>query len=201
MPCVLWKANKTNEDDHKDQTMTKFKVLKTRPPAEHSLIKGFTLIEVILYVGIVVGMLASTFVVSNNILIAQERNNINGEVFDNAMFIMQKIKWALDDAIIINAPAANTTSTTLSIDKASSTQNSYVFDLAGNVARLASGGASPVSLVSGHVLVDELTFQYVDPQFGPSSIRVTLRVSNAPYTGLTTYNTSTTLQTSIFLTQ
>lgn len=162
---------------------------------------GFTLIEVILYVGIVVGMLAVAFVVSNNILIAQERNNINGEVFDNAMFVMQKISWALDGASVISSPAANTTSTVLSLNKASSTQNPYVFDIANNVARLAVGGASPVPLISDHALIDELTFQYVDPPLGPSSIRITLRVRNAPYTGLTTYNTSTTLQTSIFLTQ
>ena len=119
---------------------------------------------------------------------------------------MQKIAWVLDDASAINTPVANTTSSTLSVDKASSTQNSYVFDITDGVARLAVGGAAPVPLVSDRVIVDELTFWYVDPEFGPSSIRITLRVRNAPYTSLTThtgftYNTSTTLQTSIFLTQ
>lgn len=167
----------------------------------HASLTGFTLLEVLIYVGIVIGMLASAFVVSNNILIAQERNNINGEVFDNAVFVMRKITWALDDVDTITTPSINTTSTTLSVNKASSTQNPYVFDIVSSTVRLAAGAGSAVPLVTDKALVDELTFQHVDPEFGPSSIRITLRVRNAPYTGLTTYNTSTTLQTSIFLTQ
>jgi Tfp pilus assembly protein PilE len=162
--------------------------------------RGFTLVEVILYVGIVVGMLASAFVVSNNLLIAQQRNNVNGEVFDNAIFVMQRIAWALDDAETINLPLANATATTLSITKASSTENPYVFDTASSIVRLAVAGGSPVALISDRVLIDELTFRHVAPALGPESVRITLRVRNAPYTGLSTYNTSTTLETSIFLT-
>ncbi|OHB21905.1 MAG: hypothetical protein A2939_01390 [Parcubacteria group bacterium RIFCSPLOWO2_01_FULL_48_18] len=173
--------------------------LNTNNDVQSGYPMGFTLIEVILYVGIVVGMLGSSFVVMNNILIAQERNTINAEVFDNANFVMRKIVWALDDISIINQPSANTTSTTLSVNKASSTENPYVFDLASNTIRLSTGGGSATALTTGKVIVDSVSFRHVDPAFGPSSVQISIAISNAPQTGLTTYNASTTLETSIFL--
>lgn len=161
--------------------------------------KGFTLIEVIIYVAIVMGMVTATFVIINNILEAQERNAINIEVFDNINFAMRKIAWALDDATTINQPSANATGTILSIDKASSSENSFVFDINSSTLQLSTASGTAFALTNDRVLVDEVTFQHVDPDIGPSSVRIILKIKNTPRIGLTTYNASSTIETSIFM--
>lgn len=142
-------------------------------------IKGFTLVEIIIYAALV-SLMAEFAIFSMNQIIGNNnlvRSKI--EVEEEMNFTLQKINWALSGASAINQPAAGATSTILSVNKINFSQNPIVFDLNGNNVRLSKGGSGFSELNNQKVSVSRLVFEHLAASANaPEAIKTTIAINS-----------------------
>ena len=143
-------------------------------------LRGFTLIETLIYIGLFAVIMSLTVVMLYQIIANQDRNRGAIEVEEEANFVMGKIKWGFSAMRVINQPTTSSTGNILSLDKWNFSQNPLVFGLSSGTVTLARGTSSAVALTSDRVFVDELTF-YNRPSTNnyPPSIVITMGIRSA----------------------
>ncbi|OGG43915.1 hypothetical protein A3G50_02795 [Candidatus Jorgensenbacteria bacterium RIFCSPLOWO2_12_FULL_42_11] len=119
---------------------------------------GFTLMETIIYIGIIAVILSSFLLITEQIIFSSNRTRQQIELAENQKFLIQKINWLLRSADTVNAPAPGATSATLSINKTNFADNPLVIDLVNNAIRLTTGGAGAIPITNDLVTVTDLTF-------------------------------------------
>ncbi len=120
--------------------------------------KGFTLIETLLYMIIVVFIVTSVVGLGISLTQTARQVEIENELNANARFVVQKLDWLLHGATGINSPAIGVHGNSLSLNTASTSLNPFVIDLSGNAIRLKVGSAAPVNITNSDVKVTSLSF-------------------------------------------
>ncbi|MBI4129007.1 MAG: type II secretion system protein [Parcubacteria group bacterium] len=160
-----------------DRRAISTKVLKGIAPRSRreSRGAGFTLIETIVYLGILALIMSVAFIVSARIMESERTASRHAEVQEEARFLMGKIMWIMNGAQIITAPPPGATSTALAVVKFNFPENPIMLESGSGVARIAVGTNPAVPLTSANVRVSSLVFTHI-PQTGsrPPGIRVTL---------------------------
>lgn len=140
--------------------------------------KGFTLIEVLIYSAILTILLTGVLITFYSVINTSDslRNQI--ELVENAKFLEQKLRWALTGTTQINAPGLGSTSDTLSIERPGA-GSPLVFDLSGGVVRMASGSGDPISITNDFVIVSSLSFKnFSFSSETKNSIRIQANLTN-----------------------
>ena len=119
---------------------------------------GFTLMETIIYIGIIAVILSSFLLITEQIIFSSNRTRQQIELAENQKFLIQKINWLLRSVDTVNVPAPGATSATLSINKTNFADNPLIIDLANNAIRLTTGGAGAIPITNDSVTVTDLTF-------------------------------------------
>mgnify|MGYP001591337622 FL=1 len=119
---------------------------------------GFTLIETLIYAVLTTFILTFAILTTYQFIENADRLRYQRELAENKKFLEQKIYWTLQNISAINAPAANATSTSLSIDKLSYASNPVVVDTTDWIARLKKGSGGAIPITSDYVAVQNLTF-------------------------------------------
>ena len=114
--------------------------------------RGFTFIELILYVSIVTIMLTSIIPFAWNIIGSGAKSGTQQEVFSQARFVSERIKYEIRNADGINSVSA----TSISLD--TSTDPTTVIDLLGGKIRIKYGAATVLELNSDDTKITSLTF-------------------------------------------
>lgn len=138
---------------------------------------GFTLIETIIYIGIIAVILSSFLLITEQIVFSSNRTRQQIELAENQKFLIQKINWLLRSVDTINTPAPGATSAILSINKMNFANNPLVIDLNNNAVRLTTGGASAVPITNSSVTVTDLTF-YQLTLANQNAIRLVVNMKN-----------------------
>lgn len=133
--------------------------------------KGFSLIELIIYIGLVSVILLSITSFLFTLLNARARNEVITEVGQQGVFVMQKITQTVRNAQTINAPTPGTAGVALSL-------NSAVFDLANEALRVARNGNTPVDLTNSRIIVSDLSFNNLSRTGTPGLVRVQFTLSH-----------------------
>lgn len=142
---------------------------------------GFTLIETIIYIGIIAIIISSFLLISQQIIFSASRTRQQIELTENQKFLVQKINWLLRNIDSINTPSPNTSSGILSINKVGFNDNPMVLSLADNVVYLTTGSTttSTAPLTNNSVIVTSLTFyQLTFSSSSQNAIRVTADMEN-----------------------
>lgn len=122
---------------------------------------GFTLIEMIFY------MLFITFIIGGSLGIVYQllRNSDSLKsgtaVEEEANFILKKIIWVLNDASVINLPAVNGTSASLSVNKQDFANNPVVVDLDNGVIKIKRGSSPVLGLHGDRFTASDLNFRLI----------------------------------------
>jgi len=126
--------------------------------------KGFTLIELILYIGILTIILASLIPFAWNIIISSEKSNVIQEVSSNARLAGELIKQEIRSSIDINSASSNfgvnlasNPSYKLSLVK-NSPDNPTIIRVNGGKIYIKKGLSDEVAITSKDVLVTDLVF-------------------------------------------
>ena len=138
--------------------------------------KGFTLIEVLLYITLVVvlmGALGITFFVT---LQSGEKNEALLEVERQGAFVMDMIIEDIREARAIITPATSTTDTTLSFDTASTTLNPTQYLFIDSTLYKQQGGGIQEPLTHT-IMVNEVSFENITAPDAPSTLRIMLRLT------------------------
>ena len=133
---------------------------------------GFTLIEVLLYVGISGSILLTISVLFAAMLQARADYEAVAEVEGQGTAAMQVMTQTIRNALKITSPATSTSSSTLSINTPTSTNNPTIFDISTGTIRMREGGVSTTSLTTTRILVSNLIFQNLSRSNTTGTVRI-----------------------------
>jgi hypothetical protein len=155
--------------------------------------KGFTFIELILYVAILTTMLIALIPFAWNIIGGGVKSATQQEVFSNARYISERIKSEIRNATGINS----VTSSQISLSTATVATNPTVIALSGNNITITQGAGSAVNLNSQNTRISSLTFtNYTSADTKSKHIQFVFTI-NAYYPNAGTrqeFNDSTTIE-------
>jgi type II secretory pathway pseudopilin PulG len=137
---------------------------------------GFTLVEFMVYTalaGLVFGLMLGVYL---NVFNVYAKSYVAAEVNQNARFAMDVMAGRIRNAESINSPSAGSTSSSLSLEMATSALDPTVFDLSSGVLRIKEGASATVDLTSSEVTVSALTFSNLSYTDTPGTIRIEMTV-------------------------
>lgn len=138
--------------------------------------QGFTLIEFILYIGIVSTVLAVTAAIGVNVLFGKAKLAAIEEVSQNARFSIEKIADTIRNAQAIQSPSIGTTASSLSLQMADLAKNPTIFDISGGVVRIKEGAGGAVDITSSEVVATNIQFSNISYALTPGTVRVQMTV-------------------------
>jgi type II secretory pathway pseudopilin PulG len=159
--------------------------------------KGFTLIEIIIYVALLSLTIGFILVGIYQIFDSKAGALARTSVEEEANFLIKKIKWALINVDIINQPAAGATSTTLSVNKFNFSANPVAISRVDSDLNISYAANPATILNSEDVSIKDLVFENISGGNNPA-IKVKLSLEYRPG-DLKTTKPSTTIETTIYL--
>lgn len=141
---------------------------------------GFTLVEIILYIGMASSLLILTSLFLSWLLQSRVKNQTIANVEQQGFQAMHLIAQTARNAEAVTIPRIGANASFLEIDVVNSNNDPTVFDLADNMIRITEGDTPPVSLTNNRVTASSFLIQNVSRSGTPGSIRVqfTLRSVN-----------------------
>ena len=134
--------------------------------------KGFTIIEVLIYIAIATMLLfsLSSFIIS--VIDLRERAKVVGEIEQQGARIMDTITYSLRKADLINSPTPGNFSDNLSLIMTDPTKNPTVFNLSGQTLQITQGFTSPENLNNDSILVENLRFNNLSYPDTPGVVQI-----------------------------
>ena len=159
--------------------------------------KAFTLIEFLIYMGILATILVLMTGFFWNIIFGNIKETSYQEVQQNGRFALTKITQEIKKAIGINNPTPGFSSNTLSLAMADA--SSTIFDFADGKLRITQGTQGPYELTSDEVRVSNLLFTNLSYPNTPGTIRIEMTIGYLNPSGRMEYQTSIDLKTTVSL--
>lgn len=123
--------------------------------------RGFTLIEVIIYITIFGILFGGAVLSSYNMFESNERNITKSMLEGEGEFILGKISWATSGINSITSPAINDSSNSLTVSKIDpSVKNPLVITLVGNAITLRRGADPDQILNNSNTNITNLLFTH-----------------------------------------
>lgn len=151
--------------------------------------RGFTLIELVVYISIVSGVLLIAVVLSIDLLRGRAKSTSLIVVNQNARLALERMTAAIRNANLVNAGSSTFGSHpgSLSLQMPDSAVNPTVFDVSGGAMRVTEGTGSAQSLTSPDIEVTSLLFTYLN-QTGSEGIRISLELRRVNPAGVQEFN-------------
>ena len=161
--------------------------------------KGFTLIELILYVGIVGTLLLGMTAFFAMSAEARVKNQSISEVNQQGSAALERITQVLRGATSITTPAAATTGTALTVVVPTAAKSPTVVNLSGTVLQIKEGSAAALPLTNSKVHITDLTVKNLTRSGTSGILQISLTVgrvgsSNNAYDYTRTFTTSVSLR-------
>lgn len=145
-------------------------------------LSGFTLIELILYVGASAALILIISIMLSIITSARVKNQTILEVEQQGAFIVQRIAQTIRNADAITTPAPGESAATLNLAMPNAPENPTIFDTADGAVRIQEGASPSVALTSPRVVATSLVFENLSRTATPGTIRITLTLEHVnPY--------------------
>jgi type II secretory pathway pseudopilin PulG len=164
-----------------------------------SLKKGFTLVELLLYVGVASIMLLAVSVFLSTLLTSRVKNQTIAEVEQQGMLVMRLIGQTVRNAESVNSPAQGASGAALSLDVIPGASDPTLFDLFGGAVRITEGVGSPVALTNSRVVATALVFENLSRTNTPGVVRVSFTLTHVNPEGKNEYDFTKTFYTSAAL--
>jgi type II secretory pathway pseudopilin PulG len=163
--------------------------------------RGFTLVEMILYVAVCSILLVTISVFLSFLLGARVRSQAITEVNQQGFQVMSLITQTIRNGRSIQTPSTGVSSSTLSLTTGNALLNPTLFYISSTTMKIKEGSQQAVSLTNGRVKVSGLLFQNVS---SGSSTEKIMRISytinyinpegRSEYSFSKTFNGSATLR-------
>lgn len=153
---------------------------------------GFTLIELMLYVGIAATVLLAAAIFFSLALEARIKAQVVAEVEQQGEYAMRIILQSARNADAVNAPATSTSDTVLSFAYADAAKNPTVFAVSSGALAVTEGSGQPAALTSARVAVSAIQFFNLSRTGTPGMVRAQFTLSAAGASGRSEYAFSKT---------
>jgi len=161
--------------------------------------KGFTLIEFIIYIGIVTVILLVMFNFSWEIIYGNVKSQAIREVQQNSRFCMEKIVRNILAASKIDLPHPGNSSNKLQLKMTDPGLNPTTFRLNDGVLTIKQGANGPYELINDRVKITNLQFTNVSYDDTPGTIKIQLTIEHLNTNNLSQYEASLDTETTTSL--
>jgi Tfp pilus assembly protein PilW len=160
-----------------------------------SIPKGFTLVELLLYVALTTIMVATISTFLFLMLQVRVKSQVINEVEQQGQQAMQRITQVIRNATDITVPTqgASGSSATLVVTPAGNSPT--VFDFSAGALRITEGAGSPVVLTNARVAASALTFTNVSRSTASHDLRVQFTLTAVNNSGRNEYDYAKTFTT------
>ncbi len=118
--------------------------------------KGFTLLEVIIYVGLFAILMGGGVLAAYNLIASNNHNQSMFLVYDEGNFLMSKINWVISGTSAIQSPVPGTPSSNLLVTKIDG--STVGISLSGNNLVITYGNTAPIILNNNNVKISNVLF-------------------------------------------
>ncbi len=139
--------------------------------------RGFALIEVLIYVGIIGMVLSASAALVSFANHARAKQAVEREVEDQGRQVLEYILRTARQSTGIISPALGTSDTSLSLSVGISSASPTVIAISGDALYSTEGVSSAVSLTNSNVFVTDFTVQNLSRSDTPGTVRVSFTVS------------------------
>lgn len=154
--------------------------------------KGFTLIEIILYIGIAGIIIISVSVLWSIYMQSRVKNQTMAEVEQQALHLMQIITQTARNAESITTPTVGNSAASLTLDVVDVSSDPTVFDLSAGVIRITEATGSAIALTNSLVTASNLSFQNLSRSATPGTTRISFTLTYINPQGRNEYDFSKT---------
>jgi len=154
--------------------------------------KAFTLIELLLYIGLAGFILLATSVFYFETLRSRVKNQTITEVEQQGTMAMETITQAIRNSDSVTAPVVATSGSSLTITSTVPAQNPTVINVTSGSIKIAEGATAAVELTTPKVTVSSLNFQNLSMSLTPGIIKVSFTVTYINNSGRNEYDFSKT---------
>lgn len=162
--------------------------------------KGFTLIELTLYVSLMSMFLLALVLFLTAIFEARERQHIMAEVEQQGIQIILALTSTINKADSIDVPTLGQDVPSLTLTMYESLENPTIFSLDGSTLIMSIGASSATPLHNDKVSITALAFRNITPPDTPGSVQIVVTLASRPKPGgRTVFSYTKTFQTSLSL--
>jgi type II secretory pathway pseudopilin PulG len=145
--------------------------------------RGFALIEVLIYVGIIGALLSASATLVSFANHARAKQTVEREVEEQGRHILEYVLRTARQSTGIVSPAMSTSGTSLSLSVESPSASPTIISLSGNTLYGTEGAASAVSLTNTRVLVTDFLVENLMRTDTAGSVRVSFTLSGTSVGG------------------
>jgi prepilin-type N-terminal cleavage/methylation domain-containing protein len=161
--------------------------------------KGYTLIELLLYVSIVGVLLTSVVMFYGTALDSRVKNQSIVEVNQQGGAAMEYMAQTIRNASSITLPAAAGTGAQLTLAMPDAGSNPTIFNLSGTTLQVTEGASAAVALTNDKVQITSLSFKNLSRASTPGVVQVTMTVARTNLANRNEYDYQKTFVTSTAL--
>lgn len=161
--------------------------------------KGYTLIELLLYVAMIGILLLGASSFFSLSLSARIKSQSITEVNQQGVAAMEYITQTIRNATSITSPAAGATSNSLTLVVPNGSLSPTIFNLAGSTLQVKEGAAAAIALTNSTIGVGSLTFKNLSRSGTDGIIQISFVVSRTNAGGRPEYNYQQTFTSSVSL--
>lgn len=166
-----------------------------RPRTRH--VRGFTLVELLLYIALTTIMVGTISVFLFMALQVRVKSHVTNEVEQQGQLVMQRIAQVARNATSISLPAQGASGSAVTLVVTPPGNSPTVFDLAAGVLRITEGAGSPVALTNGRVTGSALTFTNLSRSAASEDLRVQFTLTAVSSSGRNEYDYTKTFTTTV----
>jgi len=163
--------------------------------------KGFTLVEVMLYIALISALVLMMSSFLYMVLGARSKSQAILEVESQGKFVMSQITQTIRNSDSITIPLAGSSGQILSLTSQVPTRNPTVFNSTGTDIQIKEGTDPIIPLTSSQVSISGLSFQNISRTNTPGTLRIQFTVSYASGSQSGEYNYSRTFYGSVSIRQ
>lgn len=157
---------------------------------------GFTILELLLYVGISSTVLLAVSLFLSTMLSSRVKNAAILEVEGQGAFVADVITQSVRNSMGINAPTLGASGATLSASTLSGATSPTVFAVSSGVIRMTEGVGSAVSLTNSRVTASNFTVTNLSRSGTPGTVRMTFTLTYNNPSGRNEYDVARTFTVS-----
>lgn len=161
--------------------------------------KGFTLIEMLLYLALMSIVITAASVILNVLIASRLKSQAISEVEQQGVQVLQMITQSIRNSDAVNSPVMGANAASISLDVYTLGDDPTVYDLSTGELRITEGAGSPIPLNSSKTVISNLLFENVSRASTPGTIRIKFDISFDNQSGNVNYDYSKTFRGSASL--
>jgi prepilin-type N-terminal cleavage/methylation domain-containing protein len=140
--------------------------------------KGFTLIEILIYVAIFSMIVGALFAFSFSFDGSRLQSQLMLEVNDQGTSLIRTITQSIRGAVLVDTPMVGAIAETLSINTKNPISNPTVFFINNEALYVSEGASAQIALTNNKVKITNLVFSNVSRPATPGVIRIRFTLAN-----------------------